>query len=170
VKSCVIVDGVSLYPGTGRDHIVRDGAPLPLNSRDSIRWVLERQCYLDAAVTDDWIDQMMAIVATEKNRIAVRKMNQEGLLRTTYLPGMGKLLGPTHRQLLERGLHCSTLLTWSLDDPLGDISNGRLLAEMFQAKQPETEVRYFNKVGHFGLRERPRQFVHMLKHYLAAFS
>jgi pimeloyl-ACP methyl ester carboxylesterase len=168
VKSCVIADGVSLYPGIGRDHIVRANPPRPLHSRDSIRWILERQCYSPASVTEEWVGQMFEIAKSEKNRAAVRKMNDQGLLRTAYIPGMGKLLGPTHRQLREKGLKCPTLLTWSLDDPVGDVSNGRLLVEMFQEKQPNTEVRYFNKVGHYSFREQPKHFTHMLKHYLAA--
>jgi 2-hydroxy-6-oxonona-2,4-dienedioate hydrolase len=170
VRTCVIADGVALYPGIGRDHIVRNNAPMPYHSRESIRWICERQCNLIEAVTNEWIDQMFAIVQTERNRIAVRKMNNDGLKRSVYLPGLGKQLGSTHRQLLETGMPCPTLLTWSLDDPVGDISNGRLLVEMFQQKQPRTEVRYFNKAGHFAFREQPAKFEHMLRHYLAAFG
>ena len=170
VRSCVVADGVALYPGIGRDHIIRHNPPKPYHSRESIRWICERQCNNLDAVTDEWIDQMLAITQTERNRIAVRKMNDDGLKNTTYLPGLSKQLGPTHRQLLEQGMPCPTLLTWSLDDPVGDISNGRLLVEMFQHKQPCTEVRYFNKAGHFTFREQPKKFAHMLKHYLAPFS
>lgn len=170
VKTCVVADGVSLYPGTGRDHIVRNGAPQPYLSRESIRWILERQCCQPNSVTDDWVNQMLTIADTERNRVAVRKMHEEGLKRTRYIPSMGRLLGQTHRQLLETGLRCPTLLTWSLHDPVGDMSNGRLLVEMFQQKQPETEVRYFNRVGHFGFREQPKVFARMLKRYLAMHS
>jgi pimeloyl-ACP methyl ester carboxylesterase len=169
IRTCVVVDGVSLYPGIGRDHIVRANPPQPRLSRDSIRWVLDRQCNCREAVTEGWIDHMLAIATSPKNQIAVRKMNDEGLLRTAYQPGIGKLLGATHRLLRETGLKCPTLLTWSLEDPVADISNGRLLVEMFQEKQPETEVRYFNKVGHYCFREQPRGFVHMLRHYLAMY-
>ena len=170
VRSCVVADGVSLYPGTGRDHIVRQNPPLPRLSQQCIRWVLERLCYDPNSVTDDWVEQMSSIADTQRNRTAVHKMQDQGLKRTCYVPNLGKLLGLTHQQLLQNGLKCPTLLTWTLNDPAGDVANGRLLVEMFQAKQPETEVRYFNRVGHYGYREQPKTFGHMLKHYLSVHS
>ncbi len=170
VKSCVLADAVSLYPGTGREHIVLAEPPKPYHTRDSLRWVSERQFYNSTAVDDDWIDHKLAIIRSDRNRIAVRKMNDDGLRATTYLPSFAQRLGPTHRYLLETGMPCPTLLTWSLEDPVGDISNGRLLVEMFQEKQPRTEVRYFNKTGHYSFREQPAAFALMLRHYLAALA
>jgi 2-hydroxy-6-oxonona-2,4-dienedioate hydrolase len=170
LKTCVIVNGVSLVPGIGREHIVRNNPPNPFHSHSSIRWICERQCYSRDAVTDDWVDQIFNIAQSERNRLAVRKMNDERLRETVYLPGFAKQLGPTHRLLLERGMPCSTLLAWFLQDPVGDVSNGRLLVEMFQEKQPKTEARYFNRAGHYVFREQPKAFAMMLKHYVMAFN
>ena len=170
VSTCTVVNGVPLYPGIGREHIVLGSPPEPHHSRNSIRWILERQCLIREAVTDDWVDHAFKVANSERNRIAVRKMNADQLKDHVYIPAFAKQLSATHRALLEKGMPCPTLLTWSLNDPVGDVSNGRLLVEMYQQKQPQTEVRYFNGTGHYPLRENPRALALMLKHYLAAFA
>lgn len=169
VKSCVVSSGVALYPGVGRDHIVRNNPPQPLLSRNSIRWICERQFRRPEAVADAWIDSMLRIAGTERNRVVVRKMNDDGLKDKLYLPSAAKQLGPTHRQLLEKGMPCPTLLAWSLNDPVGDVANGRLLVEMFQQKQDATEVRYFNEAGHYIFHELPEAFALMLRHYISSY-
>src|SRR5262245_49694434 len=45
VKSCVCVSSGSLSPGQSHTHLVFRDAPLPLLSRESVRWYLERYSY-----------------------------------------------------------------------------------------------------------------------------
>jgi pimeloyl-ACP methyl ester carboxylesterase len=170
VKSCVCISSGTLSPGQSRTHIVFKNPPLPALSRESVRWYLERYSYSPKIVTEDWIEGSLAIAATEKNRIAVRKMNEEGLLKRQFAPQLFKQKGETTRWLIERGMPCPTLVVWGLDDPAADLDNGMQLVELFMMKQRDTEVRLFNQSGHFVMREQAAGFNRMLDAWVSAHA
>jgi pimeloyl-ACP methyl ester carboxylesterase len=168
VKTCVCVSSGSLSPGTTRTRIVHKDPPQPQLTRESIRWFCERYSYNPKIVTEDWLDGSIAIAQTERNKIAVAKMNQEGLSRKQFLPQLAKQRAETHRWLLQRGMPCPTLVVWGYNDPAADISNGMQLIELFMEKQRDTEVRIFNKSGHFVMREHPAAFNRLIDTYVHA--
>jgi pimeloyl-ACP methyl ester carboxylesterase len=168
VKTCVCVSSGSLSPGTTRTRIVHKNPPQPQLSRESIRWFCERYSFNPKIVTEDWLDGSVAIVATERNKIAVAKMNKDGLSRKQFLPQLAKQKAETHRWLLERGMPCPTLVVWGYNDPAASIENGMQLIELFMTKQRDTEVRIINKSGHFVMREHPATFNRMIDTYVTA--
>jgi pimeloyl-ACP methyl ester carboxylesterase len=168
VKTCICVSSGSLSPGTTRTRIVHKDPPQPQLTRESIRWFCERYSYNPKIVTEDWLDGSVAIAATERNKIAVAKMNKEGLSRKQFLPQLFKQRAETHRWLLERGMPCPTLVVWGFNDPAADIANGMQLIELFMHRQRDTEVRIFNKSGHFVMREHPAAFNRLLDTYINA--
>ena len=108
-RSCIIVDSGTLSPGAGRNEIVHADPPLPLRSRECHRWVFERYSYSAACVTEGWLDIAVEAAHTPKYEEAVRKMSDEGLLATKFLPDLQRDLEETHRWLLDRGLQRPTL-------------------------------------------------------------
>jgi 2-hydroxy-6-oxonona-2,4-dienedioate hydrolase len=168
VKTCICVSSGTLSPGTTRTRIVHKDPPQPQLTRESIRWFCERYSYNPKIVTEDWLDGSLAIAETEKNKRAVTKMGQEGLSRKQFLPQLAKQRSETHRWLLQRGMPCPTLVVWGYDDPAADIENGMQLIELFMAKQRDTEVRIFNKSGHFVMREHPAAFNRLVDSYVSA--
>jgi pimeloyl-ACP methyl ester carboxylesterase len=168
VKTCVCVSSGSLSPGQSRTHIVFKDPPQPQLSRESIRWFCERYSFNPKIVTEDWLDGSVAIAETDRNKLAVAKMNKEGLLKKQFLPQLAKQKSETHRWLLQRGMPCPTLVVWGYNDPAATLDNGMQLIELFMEKQRDTEVRIFNKSGHFVMREHPAAFNRLIDTYVNA--
>ena len=157
-RSCIIVDSGTLSPGAGRNEIVHADPPLPLRSRECHRWVFERYSYSPACVTEGWLDIAVEAAHTPKYEEAVRKMSDEGLLTTTFLPGLQRDLEETHRWLLDRGLQRPTLMLWGYNDPTAPLSQGMALMEFLTARERRTYLHIFNESGHFCYREHPEAF------------
>ena len=167
VRSVVCVSSGTLSPGPTRTHLVHKDPPQPQLTRESIRWYCERYSYNPKIVTEDWLDGSLAIAATKRNQAAVAKMSG-GLMRTLFAPKLAAQKAETHRWLLERGMPCPTLVAWGYDDPAADIEHGLALVEMFMRKQRRTEVRLFNRCGHFVMREHPAAFNRMVASFVDA--
>lgn len=157
-RSCIIVDSGTLSPGAGRNEIVHADPPLPLRSRECHRWVFERYSYSPACVTEGWLDIAVEAAHTPKYEEAVRKMSDEGLLTTKFLPGLQRDLEETHRWLLDRGLQRPTLMLWGYNDPTAPLSQGMALMEFLTARERRTYLHIFNESGHFCYREHPEAF------------
>ena len=157
-RSCIIVDSGTLSPGAGRNEIVHANPPLPLRSRECHRWVFERYSYSPACVTEGWLDIAVEAAHTPKYDEAVRKMSDEGLLATRFLPDLQRDLEETHRWLLERGIERPTLMLWGYNDPTAPLSQGMALMEFLTARQRRTYLHIFNESGHFCYREHPEAF------------
>jgi 2-hydroxy-6-oxonona-2,4-dienedioate hydrolase len=158
VKTCIMVSSGSLSPGTPRNRLVHKNPPEPRLGREAQRWTYERYSYNPRIVTEAWLDESVAMAESENGRIAAQKMNEGGLLRKQFLPGLHRQRAETHRWLLESGMPCPTFIMWGFLDPTADFEAGKLLIEMFMKKQPRTELRVFNKSGHFVFREYPASF------------
>lgn len=157
-RSCIIVDSGTLSPGAGRNEIVHADPPLPLRSRECHRWVFERYSYSPACVTEGWLDIAVEAAHTPKYEEAVRKMSDEGLLTTKFLPGLQRDLEETHRWLLDRGLQRPTLMLWGYNDPTAPLSQGMALMEFLTVRERRTYLHIFNESGHFCYREHPEAF------------
>ena len=157
-RSCIIVDSGTLSPGAGRNEIVHADPPLPLRSRECHRWVFERYSYSAACVTEGWLDIAVEAAHTPKYEEAVRKMSDEGLMATKFLPDLQRDLEETHRWLLDRGLQRPTLMLWGYNDPTAPLSQGMALMEFLTARERRTYLHIFNESGHFCYREHPEAF------------
>lgn len=170
VKSCVLVSTSTLSPGLSRNPVALADPPLPLQTRESQRWIYENYSYNPRIVTEDWLDETQAVVATERNRIAIRKMMDEGLEKRQYMPELRRQRFETYRWILERGMPCPTLIACAINDPSTDFDNMKLLIEMLMARQPRTEVRVFNRAGHYVYREQSPAFNGMVLDFVRSNS
>lgn len=169
-KTCVIVSSGTLSPGPLRNPVWLGKPPRPYKSRESMRWILERYSYSARIVTEAWLDECVAVAATEREQIAVRKMSEERLEKTRYAPDLRRQRLETQRWILERGVPCPTLVVWGFNDRTADFENGQLLVEMLMRRQPRTELRLFNKAGHFVYREQAAGFNGMLLDYFRQYA
>ena len=170
VKTCVCVSSGTLSPGVTRTHVMARGRPQPECTRESIRWYLENYSYNPAHVTEAWIDDSLAIGLTEKNLHAVSRMSGAGLLKKQFAPQLLIQRNETHRWLIEKGMPRPTLIPWGINDPGADFEAGKQLVELFMKHQPDTELRLFNRSGHFVYREHPAEFNRMLHGWVRAHS
>lgn len=170
VKTSVCVSSGTLSPGWSRTHIAVRNRPQPEATRESIRWYLERYSYNPKIVTEEWIDYSLAIGLTEKNCAAVDTMYTQGLLKTQFAPQLHVQRGEVHRWLTAKGMPCPTLVVWGYNDPGADLEPGLQLIELFMKKQRHTEVRIFNRSGHFVYREHPAAFNRMLDGWVRAHT
>ena len=141
---------------------------MPRLSRESVRWYCERYSFNPKIVTEEWLDGVMAIAAQEKNKIAIRKMSVEGLLKKQFLPQLARQKAEVIRFLLEKGVHCPTLVVWGWNDPAALVENGMQLVELFMKHQRATEVRLFNQSGHYVMREQAGAFNRAIDAFVSA--
>jgi 2-hydroxy-6-oxonona-2,4-dienedioate hydrolase len=165
VRTCTIVDSSTLAPGPGRRDILAD-APQPLLTRESQRWVLEAQSFNLAVVTDEWIDEAVAVSGTDSHRAAFCKMVDDGLEHTVFGLALARGRDDTYRRLIQDGMPVPTFVIWGLNDPTSPLENGKLLIELLMRRQRQTEVRVINKAGHFVFRDQPASFNEALFSYL----
>jgi len=169
VATATCVASGTLSPGFSRNHIVHAGMPMAPD-RAMLRVSYERYSYDTRMVTEQLLDEPEQVLNLEKFKIAYRKMQVEGLETRYFGQGLRVQRAETHRWLVQRGMPCPTLLTWGLNDPTADIRNGKLLIEMFMRKQPKTELRVFNRAGHYLYREQPASFSRLLHSFVDTYG
>jgi len=168
VKSTICVSSGTLSPGVTRTHVMVRNRPQPEDTAQSIRWYLERYSYNPSIVTEAWIEESLKIAKLEKSQFAASRMYEGGLLFKQFAPKLLAQRTQTHRWLIERGMPCPTLVTWGYNDPGADFEAGQQLIELFMKHQRKTEVRIFNRSGHFVYREHPAGFNRLLDGWVRA--
>ena len=170
VKSTICVSSGTLSPGITRTHVMVRHRPEPEDTRESIRWYLERYSYNPSIVTEDWIDESLKIAKLEKSRYAASRMYDAGLQARQFAPQLLAQRTEVHRWLIEKGMLNPTLVVWGYNDPGADFEAGQQLIELFMKHQRKTEVRVFNRSGHFVYREHPAGFNRLLDGWVRANS
>jgi pimeloyl-ACP methyl ester carboxylesterase len=168
VASCISIGSGSLSPGTSRTHVIHADLP-DWSVRATVRAWYERYAYDARLVTEQLLDEPVAVACSENFRIARQKM-LSGLGKSLFLPQLARQKRETHRWLLETGMPCPTLVCWGYHDPGAIFENGRQMIEMYMKKQPRTEVCLFNRAGHFVYREYPAQFNRAVHGFVSAYA
>lgn len=158
VCSMTLVSANVLTPGADRRCIIHSSPPLPLLSRHSLRWVYEASSFSHLAVTEDWLDEPVAIAATQGHRAAVEAMQENDRYLKTYVKSWTARRSHIHRVMDADGLPCPTLVVWGLNDPVAPVANAEYLMELLTPKQRDTELRIFNSAGYYPFREHPAAF------------
>ena len=170
VSSTTCVSSGTLSPGVTRTHVMVRNRPQPEWTRESIRWYLERYSYNPSIVTEEWIDESLKIGLLPKSRFAASRMYEGGLQKKQFAPKLLEQRTQVHRWLIEHGMPCPTLVVWGYQDPGADFEAGQQLIELFMKHQRDTEVRIFNRSGHFVYREHPAAFNRLLDGWVRARS
>ena len=166
VESCIVIDSATAAPGEGRNDIVFACNPHPPHTKESARYVLENYSYSSQAVTDDWLAMKQKISDLPKNHVATRKMLDEGLLASQFLPGIVDGRDEMYAKIETDGFRRPVLLIWGYNDPTAPLAMGLRYYHMIAQKQPRTSLHVFNQAGHFSFRERPEEFNRVVSEFV----
>lgn len=167
VRSLTIVNSGTLGPGVGTNEVVLSRPPHPRGSRECVRWVYENYSYSKAAVTDDWVDAVMATLALPKYQESVRKMEGERLGARLFLPRLAREKRETLQWLGEGRLQRPVQVVWGFDDRTAVIERGVELFNLLARREPRAQLHVINQAGHFPFREHPQRFNALLARFCA---
>lgn len=158
VRSLTLVSANALTPGSDRRSIVQAHPPQPLLSRQSLRWIYETASFSHQVVTEDWLDEPVAVGAAGKTSAAVATMREDDRYLRTYVKSWTARRSAIHRVMDKTGLPCPTLVVWGLNDPIAPVANAEYLMELLTPRQRDTELRIFNSAGYYPFREHAATF------------
>jgi 2-hydroxy-6-oxonona-2,4-dienedioate hydrolase len=170
VDSIVLVSANTLTPGSDRRNIVQANPPVPLMSRQSLRWLYETASPSHLSVTEEWLDEPVEVAESKKNSEAVAIMQAGDRYLRTYVGSWNAMRARLHRAIHSEGLPCPTLVVWGLDDPIAPFSNAEYLMELLAPKQRETELRVFNRAGYFVFRDHPAAFCRAVRSFVKSYK
>ena len=124
----------------------------------SSRWVYEKYSCTTQHVTDAWIALKQKITEHPKNKIAIAKMKDEGLLATRFLPELLEDKDEFFAKLENVGMQRPIMLFWGFNDPTAPLTDGMDLYDLIARKQPRTSLHVVNQAGHHSFRERAAEF------------
>jgi pimeloyl-ACP methyl ester carboxylesterase len=163
IRTCTIIDSLTLAPGRGRMETVMAGPPEPLLGKESQRWVMERYSYSHDHIDDGWISALAEVASTAKYQQALVAMQ-----RAPFIAHVAKEKPETLELLRTKGIGRPTLVVWSLNDPTATIDQGFELYKIISTGEPRTQMHIFNRSGHFAYREHPRAFNELIRCWLAS--
>lgn len=158
IKSCVIVDTNTLAPGVAASQWVLANPPVPRLSRESQRWIIQHYSHSPSHITEKWLDQIYAVAALPKSRIAGEKMRNQQLSAKQFMPRLNQDKGDVFARLRDHGLPCPTLVIWGKNDPTAILAQGQIIFDLIASRQPQSQMCVLNQAGHFCFREQPAAF------------
>lgn len=167
VATVIPVSSGTTAPGPTRTHAAHRDPPEPRPTMQSLRWYLERYSW-NRIEDEAWLKAGLEICTLPKHLAAIEKMEHGRLAYTQFMPQLFRQKEELHRHILEKGLERPTLVMWGWNDPGADIENGLRLIEMLMLRQRQTEVRLFNRCGHFVMREHPAAFNRLVDSWIRA--
>jgi 2-hydroxy-6-oxo-6-(2'-carboxyphenyl)-hexa-2,4-dienoate hydrolase len=166
VESCVVIDSNSAAPGAGRNEIVFATNPYKPGTLESSRWGYEKYSYKTDHVTDAWIAMKQKITDTPKNKAAIAKMKDEGLLHTRFLPDLMQDKDEFFMRLETEGMKRPILLVWGYNDPTAPLALGLRLYDLIAKRQLRTRLHILNEAGHHSFRERAPEFNRVVAEFI----
>jgi pimeloyl-ACP methyl ester carboxylesterase len=170
VRSLTIINSGTLSPGVSTNEVVLSKPPFPSFTRESARWVYENYCFRREAVTEDWVEAVVAALNTPKYRESVRKMEDEQLRAKLFLPQLARDKRETLTWINEGRLQRPTQIVWGGNDRTILLDRGVEIFEMMAAQNRRTDFHVINHSGHFPFRENPERFNALLGGFVALHS
>jgi pimeloyl-ACP methyl ester carboxylesterase len=169
-NTCTIVDSNSCAPGVGLNEIVLANPPGDPLSFECQRWVLEHYSFSSAHVTDEWVNELVEVGQLQHIKVAIRKMQAEGLRLSKFLPGLARDRMETFSWIRDQGMKRPTQLIWGYNDPTAPIEMGRALYDLIAMRERNVQLNVFNQSGHFTYREHPEAFNACLDGFIKGVS
>jgi len=167
VRTLTIVNSGTLMPRVGTNEVVLGRPPFPPYTRECARWVYENYSFDPAIVTERWIDAVMETLNLPKYRESVRKMVDEKLGLTKFLPKLARDKRETLGWIREGRLQRPTQIVWGSNDRTATVDGGFELFSMIGAHERRTQLHVINASGHFPFREHPARFNALLAGFAA---
>src|SRR5262249_25591152 len=146
--------------------IVFANPPVPVLTKEGQRWAYERYSYRGDHITDDWLDELMRIAAQPKFQASVRKMDDEGLYVSQFVPELARQKEELHEWIRQGRLTAPTLIVWGADDRTSTLSQAMPLYELIAPHVRRAQLHIFDRAGHFVFREHPAEFNDVLRTFI----
>ena len=166
VQSVAIIASAAAAPtGDMMQNLALAHPPLPLWSRESQAWALERLSLSHLHIDDALVDACVAAAAGATHRQAVEALGGAAF-RKIFVPSVGKAKARFFELARTAGMPVPVQVVWATDDPLTTAEHGLWVFRLVAARQRATQLHLVNRAGSFLFREQPAQF-HQL---VAAFQ
>ena len=165
-RTCTIVDSNTCAPGVEMNNIVLGNPPEPRLGRESQRWIFEHYSHSAHHITDDWLDVSCDIVEQPSYKIALKKMENDGLRLRQFTPGLARDRGVMFAKLRDHGLTRPTQVIWGRDDPTALLDQGWALYDLIAKHRRDAQFRIINQAGHFSYREHPGAFNELIHSFI----
>jgi 2-hydroxy-6-oxonona-2,4-dienedioate hydrolase len=168
VRSVTIVSSGTLMPLIGTNENALMPCPLPTPSREAVHWVHRAYSFNPDCVTDDWVDMSYASVVLPEYQRGVRKMADEGLRNSLFVPALQKQKRETINAIREGHLQRPVQIFWGYNDRTATYEGGPELFRMIAPHERRTALHMLNEAGHFVFAEQPAQFNALLTRFIHA--
>jgi pimeloyl-ACP methyl ester carboxylesterase len=156
----VVASPMSAPTGDTLDDLLFASTPVPLWSRASQAWALERISYGHAHIDDRLLDACVAAAEGAAHRGAVEYM--KGSLAKTFASSIGRTKGLLWETCRNAGVQVPTQIVWANNDSAAIREGGFVLFEAIAAKQKATHMHVINRAGSLPFREQPAAFHHIV--------
>lgn len=167
VRSVTLVNSGTLSPGVGTNEVFLSRPPHPKFSAECVRWVYQNYSFDPKVVTEEWVNAVLEVLAQPKYRESVRKVEEERLGATLFLPDLSREKRETLQWLDEGRLQRPTQVIWGFDDRTATIERGIALFRSIARHERRAQFHVFNQSGHFPFREHPDRFNALLARFTA---
>lgn len=157
----VVASAMSAPQGDSLDDLVFADPPVPLWSRLSQAWALERLCHSHFAVDDALLDACVAAAGGQAHRSAVETMAGDGYARR-FAPGVTRAKMRLWEKLRTVGLPVPVQLVWGSHDPTTTQERGAVLFAAVAERQTATHYHLVNRAGNLLFRDQPEAFHHVV--------
>lgn len=161
VRSATLVSGpTATATGDGLENLTLAYPPLPLWSRASQAWALDRLSYAHQHIDDALLNGCEAAAAGTPHKEAVKRA-AEGSLQT-FMASAGAAKTRLYQACRDAGVTRPVQLVWATHDPLTTRNHGMTLYQLIAQKQRATQFHLLNRTGALPFREEPAEFHHMV--------
>ena len=157
VSAVTVVASVAAAPtGDGLADYTHAYPPLPLWSKQSQRWALERVSYSHHHIDDDLLEACVAAAAKQRPVSYAEE----------FVPSVMKAKSRFYEACRTEGIKVPCQVIWGSHDPLSTFDHGLWLFRGIAQKQRISQFHVINRAGALPFREEPAAF----RQVLTAFS
>lgn len=170
IRSLTIVSSSTLSPGVGANEVALARPPFAPGSRDNIRWVYETYCFSPDTVNDSWIEAAESVLGQETFQRGVRKINDEQLGLSQYIPDLARYKRETLAWLAEGRLQRPTQIVCGANDRTLTVDRAYRLYDTIATFERRATFQVVNQCGHFVFKEHTERFNAWLSSFVDLYS
>lgn len=155
--------------GDGVRNLVLEHPPLPLWSRDSQRWALDRIVYAHQAVDEALLAACVAAAREVPHVEAARRMSA-GEHDQAFAPSLLRAKARLYAALRDAGIAVPVQVVWGSHDPLTSVDQGLWLFRAIAARQAAAQFHLINRAGALPFREEPAAFAQVVRAFADGLS
>jgi len=161
VRSATVVSGPTpTATGDGLENLTLAYPPLPLWSRASQAWALDRLSYARGHIDDVLLERCVACAEGAPHQEAVKRAAEGAQAR--FMASAAAAKARLYETCREAGVTRPVQLVWGTHDPLTTLNHGMVLYQMIAQQQRATHFHLLNRTGALPFREEPQEFHHMV--------